>query len=251
MSHLTQQDIILGLQSIGLSTGMAVEVHSSLSSLGWVEGGAEAVIGALMEVVGPRGALLMSAYPVSPAIDLTEDDIARGITWKVKILEDPDEPTGLGRVTDTFRNRPDVVLGPGLHRVCAWGRDADLHARSGYRHLVDIDGWTLLIGVGVDRVSSLHLGDEDPGMPEAITRLFEPTPDLLRDYPPKRWSIGYGGTPDDAWGKVWAEADRRGFIRKGQIGHAGCSLFKTRALLGIYQDFLRADPYGLFGLPRP
>lgn len=245
---IQREEIVDGLRALGLSSGMAVEIHSALSAIGWVEGGAETVIEALMEVVGPTGALIMSAYPVSPAIPLTEEEIARGITWKVRILEDPNERTGLGLIVDTFRKRTDVILGKGLHRVCAWGRDAARYAGSGYRRLVEMDGWTLLIGVDVDRVSSLHLGDEDPGLPEAIRKRFVPPDDLLRDYPPDRWDIGFGSTPEDAWSKVWAEADRQGLIRKGKIGQADSALFRTRGLLGIYQDWLRKDPYGLVGL---
>jgi aminoglycoside 3-N-acetyltransferase len=45
-----------------------VEVHISLSSLGYVVGGAGTVIMALLSVVGEEGAIIMSAYPVTPAI---------------------------------------------------------------------------------------------------------------------------------------------------------------------------------------
>ena len=250
-----REDIVRGLQDLGVCQGMALEVHSALSSLGWVEGGAAAVIEALIEAIGPEGTLIMSAYPVSPALPVTQAETARGITWKVRILEDPNERTGLGLIVDTFRQRPDVILGQGLHRVCAWGCDAVQHAQGQYRHLVEIDGWTLLIGVGVDRISSLHLAEENPGLPADLRRIFEPPADLLRDYPPDRWDIGYSsGKPEevceDAWGKVWQEADRRGLIRKDQIGQSACALFKTRALLQIYQDALRKDPFGLFGLAR-
>ncbi|MBN1579918.1 MAG: hypothetical protein JXA89_04395 [Anaerolineae bacterium] len=41
---LTQADIKDRLRQIGLSRGVVVEVHSSLSSLGWVEGGAVTVV---------------------------------------------------------------------------------------------------------------------------------------------------------------------------------------------------------------
>jgi aminoglycoside 3-N-acetyltransferase len=251
---INREEIVAGLQALGLGRGMAVEVHSALSSLGWVAGGAETVIDALMDVIGCDGTLIMSAYPVSPALPLTEEEIARGILWKVRILEDPHERSGLGLIVDTFRKRPDVILGNGLHRVCAWGRDATLHAQTQYRRLVEIDGWTLLIGVGVDRVSSLHQADENPGAPEAIQRRFTPPSELRHDYPPDGWDIGYDGAPnepyEDAWVKAWKEAGRRGLIREGKIGHADCALFKTRALLEILQDGMRKDPYGLYGIKR-
>ena len=45
---LTFSDIIKGLYEAGIETGDQLLVHSSLSSLGWVEGGAGAVIDALI-----------------------------------------------------------------------------------------------------------------------------------------------------------------------------------------------------------
>jgi aminoglycoside 3-N-acetyltransferase len=64
--RLTQDAIVNGLKRLGLAPGMAVEVHSSLSRLGFVEGGASTVIQALMEVVGEQGAIVMPADLISP-----------------------------------------------------------------------------------------------------------------------------------------------------------------------------------------
>jgi aminoglycoside 3-N-acetyltransferase len=245
--RLTEQDIEDGLRQLGLTRGDAVEVHSSLSSMGWVEGGADAVIEALMAVVGREGAIVMSCYPVSPAVPLTEAERARGIGWKVRIL-DPDtvERTGLGAVSDAFRWRPDVVCGTGLYRVCAWGHAAQAH-RQGYQHLLDVDGWVLLIGVDIYRCSSLHLGERVP-IPDEIARRFVLPDDILRDYPKDEWSVGYGGTPGDPWMRVWEEAERRGLVRHGRIGQAACTLFKAKEMVTIYETLRRTDPFGLFGL---
>ena len=100
---LTQQDIERGLRRLGLVLGDAVEVHSSLRSFGWVEGGAAAVVDALMDV-GEEGALVMSAYALTPALPLTEEEKARGILARVRFLgEATDERTGMGAIADEFR----------------------------------------------------------------------------------------------------------------------------------------------------
>src|SRR5919199_2226499 len=105
-----------------------------------MDGGAATVINALMEVVGADGTIVMSAYPVSRALPLTDDDRAHGITWKVrKLTEDSSEPTGMGIIADTFRRRPAVVCGTEPFRTCAWGRDAEWHC-SGYHALLAVDG---------------------------------------------------------------------------------------------------------------
>lgn len=100
---VTPSQIEAGLRSIGLDRGDAVEVHSSLRAFGWVEGGAATIVDALMRVIGPEGAMVMSAYRVSGDIPLTPEEQARGITWKVKVLpEDSPEPIGLGPSLPSF-----------------------------------------------------------------------------------------------------------------------------------------------------
>jgi aminoglycoside 3-N-acetyltransferase len=227
-----------------------VEVHSSLRSLGRVEGGAETVLAALSSGVGQEGAIVMSAYPVTPPIPLTGEEIARGLTWKVRILsEDSAERTGMGAIADAFRSWPGVCCGTGLHRVCAWGRDAQWYCEKGYAHLLEVDGWALLMGVGYDRISSLHQA-EKVGFPEAVSRCFRIPEEILKDYPAEEWSIGFGSTPEDAWLKVWEEARGSGLVKEGRIGQARCYFFKAAPVAGIYERWLRADPLGLFGVPK-
>lgn len=52
---LTMASIVADLRRLGPLTGKAVLVHSSLSRLGNVDGGAETVIDALLTAVGPSG----------------------------------------------------------------------------------------------------------------------------------------------------------------------------------------------------
>lgn len=247
---LTQSDIEKALRILGLSQGDAVEVHCSLSSMGRVEGGAATLIAALQQVVGHEGAILMSAYLVSPPLPLSAEEQVRGIQWKVRILTpDSDEPTGMGEVADLFCRQPGTIIGQGLHRVCAWGHDAEKHSE-GYQHLLSLDGRVLLIGVGIDRCSSMHLAERVP-IPDEIRAYWRLPEDLQRDYPSDRWAIGYGGPPGDAWGKVQEEAERRGWIRHGQIGAAECLFFRAQALVGLHEHMRRTDPFGLFGLEHP
>ncbi len=248
---LTQKDIEVGLRQLGLGRGDAVEVHSSLSNFGWVEGGAPAVVDALMNVVGKEGALVMSAYPVSLPLPLTEEEKARGILAKVRIFdEDYDGRTGMGAIADEFRRRPGTCLGCGIHRVCAWGHYATRHSQVGYRHLLDLDGWALLLGVDIHRCSSMHIAESQVGIPVVVSKHLEAPEDIRRDYPDDVWYIQYGSTPADAWAKIQGEAERRGLIKRHHIGRAGCMLFKAKAVVGIYEEALRSDPFGLFGVKR-
>jgi aminoglycoside N3'-acetyltransferase len=256
---LSQCDIVDGLKMLGLEPGMAIEVHSSLSRFGPVEGGAPTVINALIEAVGEQGAIVMTADLISPLLPLTEEDKARGIYAKVRLLdENADCKSGMGVIADTFRKRPNTCLGKGVHRVCAWGRDAELHSQ-GFKYLLSIDGWALLIGVDINRCSSMHIAEETVKLPREIYAHFE-LPEAIqqeldRAYPDSEgWYVQYNGphapVADDAWGKVVLEAERRGLIRRGQIGQAECMLFKVKSVVNIFEDFRRTDPFKLFGIEK-
>lgn len=80
--------IVNALRKNGVQEGMCLEVHSSLKSFGYVEGGAETVISALKESVGSEGTIFMPALRLSPALPLTDEDKKLGITYKIKILPD-------------------------------------------------------------------------------------------------------------------------------------------------------------------
>jgi len=59
---LGKHELVCGLRSVGLGAGDHVVVHSRLSSFGYVEGGADAVMDALEEVLTPQGTLVMPTY---------------------------------------------------------------------------------------------------------------------------------------------------------------------------------------------
>ena len=258
---LTRGDIEEALRQIGLTRGDIVEVHSSLSSLGWVEGGAATVVDALMNVVGQEGALVMSAYFVSKPLPLTEQEKARGLLAKVRLYDrDYDGPTGMGAVADEFRRRPGTVLGPDDGGpICAWGRNAEWLSQ-GYESLVEADGWALLIGVDIYRCSSMHVAENRVAVPKAIGQHYQLPEDILRDYPPEEWYVIHSEPTKSepqpasesigAWEKVQAEAECRGLIVKQRIGNAACMLFKARQLVEIYAEARRSDPFGLYNVER-
>lgn len=121
---LNKQDLINGFCKAGINKGDEIEVHSSLSSFGYVDGGAETVISALKEAVGDNGSIFMPALRLSPELPLTEEDKKAGITSKIKILPENRTHSAMGIIADTFRMMPDTVTGDGIFAVSGWGRNA-------------------------------------------------------------------------------------------------------------------------------
>jgi aminoglycoside 3-N-acetyltransferase len=111
MHPITIEDIKSGFQTLGVKEGSLLGVHRSLSSFGHVTGGANTILEALFETVGHTGTIVMSTYLLSRPLELTAEDISRGMTWKVKRLafDDLSSPSGMGVIADTFRQRNDVA----------------------------------------------------------------------------------------------------------------------------------------------
>ena len=160
-------DIVSGLRGLGLRPGDRVLAHSSLSSFGYVEGGAPAVIDALLDVVGPDGTVLVPT--------LTGDETLSPAN--PPRFDPHSSPCWTGRIPETLRMRPDAIrsLHP-THSVAAIGRDAEsltrehidsitpCDERSPYGKLAELpNGYVLLIGVSYQSLTLLHHVEEIAG----------------------------------------------------------------------------------------
>ena len=59
MKPITKDDISTALKDVGVHSGQTLMVHTSLSKIGYVCGGAQTVIEALIEAVSERGTIMM------------------------------------------------------------------------------------------------------------------------------------------------------------------------------------------------
>lgn len=168
---LTTRTLLEAFRELGVEEGATLLVHSSLSSLGWVDGGDQAVIDALLRAVGRSGLLAMPTH-----------------TWATVHREQPVfhetlSASTVGRITESFRRRPGVrrSLHP-THSVAASGAGADDlvsgHERyatpcpppSPYGQVVQRGGKVLLIGVGLDRCTLIHGFEEWADVPWLFNR---------------------------------------------------------------------------------
>ena len=69
---VTQQDVAEAFLEVGLALGDAVVVHASLSSFGYVEGGADAVVEAVLSVVGLEGTVVFPTFTGSWSMGSTK-----------------------------------------------------------------------------------------------------------------------------------------------------------------------------------
>jgi aminoglycoside 3-N-acetyltransferase len=151
--------------------GDTVLVHSSLSRFGYVDGGADAVIDALLETLGPGGTLLMSAITTtSPMVARCIQAADAGAPLDTPPLDILNTPTWAGAIPEAFRKRPGVVrsLHP-THSVTAFGARAgellagqlDVPGPCGletpFMRLADEPrGFVLLLGVNHESNTTIH-----------------------------------------------------------------------------------------------
>ena len=184
MKTIIQSEIAEALRGVGLQSGDSVMVHTSLGKIGYVCGGAQAVIEALIETVGEGGTIMM------PTQSWKNLDPETGVHWDAdeadwdRIRENwpaynkAITPTNtMGAVAEMFRSWPGVVRSDHPARsVAAWGKHAqyltlnhdlsDIFGdRSPIGKLYELDGKVLLIGVDYDKNTSIHLADVRAGYP--------------------------------------------------------------------------------------
>jgi aminoglycoside 3-N-acetyltransferase len=157
----TQHHIARDLRAAGVRRGGAVLVHSSLSSLGYVPGGAETVILGLLEALGPDGTLLM------PALSYERVDAEH------PFFDVLGTPSNIGAIPEAFRTRLGTLrsVNP-THSVCGAGpRAVELlkehildstpcGPRSPFRLLASCGGQILFLGCGMRPNTSMHAIEE-------------------------------------------------------------------------------------------
>jgi aminoglycoside N3'-acetyltransferase len=243
---LTQSDIETGLRNLSVQPGMMLEVHSSLRAFGYVQGGAETVIAALQNTVGPQGAVVMPAFRLSRKLPLTQEDTALGITLKIRYLREGETSSDMGLIADTFRQMSDVCEGEGHFRVAAWGNDANVHAHAGFQHIINHGGYALLLGVNIYRLSAMHYVEE--AMPAAVKARFAPSAEARAHYPADEWFIESFAPAAKPWYEIQAQAYAAGLITEGMIGDCKCMFFPVKPVVELYRQALLTRPYELFGL---
>jgi len=230
---------------VGLASGDSVIIHSSCRSLGPVEGGADAVLDALLATIGPPGNLMLPTFNYSYPLPEPYYDPAA-------------TPCRTGIIPELGRQRPNAVrsLHPS-HSVAVIGPDAEALTRdhlacralgvgSPADRLAQMGGKVLLIGVTHRADSMIHVAEEHAQCPKLKPWAAPPTPNVLM---PGGRLVPHAldtSTSCSAGFDVAEEYLReRGVIRYGRAGDAVLQLMVARDVIRHIVALLGDSPEAL------
>lgn len=241
---VTRRRIADDVSRLGLAEGDAVFFHSSLKSLGWVEGGAEAVVDAFLDVVGPDGLVIV------PTLTFCFVGHGSGAGF------DPREtPSRVGAISDALWRRPNAHRSAHpTHGIAAIGRRAEElvggHEKTStfgkegpYGRYVEWGAKILFLGVDLRPNTTLHAIEDWLDMPymqveqakvkgaDGRPRVIEVTksPSGHRDFYRRN-------------SKVERLLSAAGIIRRGQVGAADTLWMPSQEMVEVVVKGIYGEP---------
>lgn len=248
---MTRARLVRALRELGVREGGVLLVHSSLTQIGYVPGGAKTVLRALVEVLGEKGTLVLPTH-----------------TWKwmnagCRVFDVRTTPSCVGVLPEVFRQMPGVVrsLHP-THSVAALGPLAEFfiegheHATTPcgegtpYAKLMEADGQILFLGAVIAANTCFHALEALHGFPK-----------LLRDERDEFEIIAADGTKQnlivpqhlEGIARRYAEMEEplvaAGAAKRRSLGTCKLVLLSGRGLSEVVGRLLQDDPLCLMAPP--
>ncbi|MFJ3230460.1 aminoglycoside N(3)-acetyltransferase [Streptomyces sp. NPDC086787] len=256
---VTRDTLSTQLRALGVETGETLLVHSSLSSLGWVCGGAVAVVQALLDVLGPHGTLAVPAQSgdLSDPAHWTSPPVPREWWERIRANLPEYDPAitpsvGMGVIPETVRTWPGALRSAHPHTsFAALGRHAarltDGHAhdcrlgeRSPLARLEELSARVLMLGTGYATCTAFHLAEY---------RIPGPRVPVGRPAPGGGWEVlSEVSISSERFDELGHDFERDRPVTRGPAGAARARLFPLAAAVAYAEHWLpthrpRADEF--------
>ncbi len=252
--EVTRDEIYRGLWDTGLHEGDVVLVHSAMRTLGRVQGGADTVVSALLDVIGERGTLVV---PTFTFIHEVEDD---------PIIDPRNDRSEMGAITEAARTHPRALRSTAFrHSFAAIGRRAEVLAgvdpalsvfdlRSAFGVMLALNTQVLMLGMTYGSCTSFHFGEWLCEVPyrrviplDVKVRLADGTvvPQAMTDYQPH----SYTSTRRPDFNRMGRMLEERKLVGVAAVGNAVARRFAMRDLIDLAQAEAAKD-YNVFRTPE-
>jgi aminoglycoside 3-N-acetyltransferase len=230
---VTGNEIVAAIRSLGVAPGDLLLAHSSLKSFGHVAGGADTVVEALIDTVGPTGTAFVPVF-----------------NYDVHPFEVSSTPSVLGAITEAFRKDPRASrsLHP-THSIAGIGPDAQQilagHDRvhpfgpgSPCWKLWKQDSWILLIGVDHRASSMIHVAEEYANLPYVDRNRVAR---VIRNGQIEEVTVRKPGC-DFAFNRIDPILRKRGRIFEKRVGAARLALMRASDCVDAATELLQDNP---------
>jgi aminoglycoside 3-N-acetyltransferase len=231
---MIHRDALVGqLLEFGVQPGGVLLVHTAFSKVKPVEGGPIGLITALHSALGPTGTLVMPSmsYDDDHPFDKAKSHCAE-----------------MGVLADTFWRLPGVLRGDNNHAFAAVGPQAE---RITAPHPIDIphgldspvgrvyelNGQILLLGVGHDSNTTIHLCENMAGVRYRRDKYLT----ILKDGKPIRFEYREIDHCCQNFFLVDGWLDERQLQKHGKVGHADARLIRSRDIVEVVTERLREN----------
>jgi aminoglycoside N3'-acetyltransferase len=232
-NEISQQSLISEILELGLKPGGVLLVHTSFSEVKPVEGGPVGLIQALQSTLGINGTLVM------PSMSYDDDH-----PFDKRSSPCPE----MGVVADTFWRLPDVLRSDNNHAFAAQGPlaakitappplDIPHGLESPVGRVYELDGQILLLGVGQDSNTTIHLAESLAGVRYRRAKYLT----LLKDGVPKRFDYREIDHCCQKFSLVDGWLDEKGLQRRGKVGHSEARLASSRDVVAVVTEHLEKN----------
>jgi aminoglycoside N3'-acetyltransferase len=239
---MTRKEIDRQVRELGVPEGAVLVVHTAFSDVRPVEGGPAGLILGLQDALGPRGTLVMPS--------MSDDDETPFDVRATPCMS-------MGIVAETFWKQPGVLRSDSPHAFAASGL---LAAEITRPHAVEVphgldspigrvferDGFVVLIGIGHDANTTIHLAENIAGVRYRVAKYATINLDGRRtrvDYEEVDHCCQRFELMDE-----WLET--QGQQRRGVVGHAEARLARSRDIVAAALPRLGHDETIFLHPPR-
>ncbi|KAL2856542.1 SPBc2 prophage-derived aminoglycoside N-acetyltransferase-like protein YokD [Aspergillus pseudoustus] len=249
----TRQSLYNDLRDLGIKQGDTILLHSSISSLGWVCGGAETVVHALVDVLGDAGTLVVPSHSVDNSDPGLWQNPPVPEEWHQLIRNsmpayDP-RTTGartMGMIAETVRTWPGAVRSAHPHTsfsaigskagelVADHALDCRLGEKSPLARLEADNARVLLLGVGFECCTAFHLAEYRLSITYQENVSFAACIANGREWV----TVQDTAVSEDGFDRLGSDYERDKTVILGTVGGASARLFSLASAVDYAQSWL-------------
>jgi aminoglycoside 3-N-acetyltransferase len=238
--EVTEKQLSENLRALGIARGDHLSIGVALSKVGWIEGGPDGFIDAILDVLGPEGTLMVNTHNYY----YFHPEEARAHPFDITV------PCITGAVAETLRKRPGAQRSHHPSKsVAAIGRLAgsltsphtpESEPYLPYAILSNVGGKSLFIGLGDNLVAIRHAAQYKAGLINAAS--IELYTSYREDGRIETLASTDYHACCNALHKLVPHMRQKGLLIEGMIGNAQSVLVDTKKALDAMTEMLVTNP---------